>query len=127
MSGQYFIVPDEGRGGRWNFTEEQLAQLASEIRPGSEISGPYGENDIYQIDIPAGGARTHEVIYQAKTMGFSFRTGEIRLTGGLVFQILRQLAPDIPALWIASFDGTPYPFRVAGRTEYDFIQELQSL
>lgn len=128
MSGQYHVLPDTGAGGRWNFTREQLARLSSEIRPGSKVGGPYGENETYQIDIPSGEGWTHEVVYQANPDGFSFRTGdEIDVTGGLVFQIIQRLAPDVPAMWVADFDGEVYPLRIAGRTEGDFVRELLSL
>lgn len=136
MSGQYYVVPNENEGGQWRFTREQLARPVSEIRPGATVGGPYEggsmnrDGNTYQIDIPSGETWTHEVIYQDNPDGFSFRTGneeDLDATAGLVFQVIQRLAPHVPAVWVASFDGAVYPLRVEGRIPGEFVRELLSL
>lgn len=127
MSGTYYVVANQDEGGRWDFSGEQLAALASEVRPGATVSGPFGDSDAYHIEIPGEEDWKHEVLYQAQTMTFSFEEeNEIDLTGGLVFQILQRLAPTTPAIWVADFDGTIHSLQIEGRSEEDFVRELWS-
>lgn len=126
MSATVYVCADQEKGGSWNFGQEQLARIAAEVRPGSTVSGPLGKYDAHHFTIPSSeGDWTREVIYMPHTMGFSFEDDdETDLTAGLVFQILLQLAPDVPALWISTIDSEPHPIQIAGRTEAELVREL---
>lgn len=125
MSATVYVCADQANGGAWNFTREELAELAAEFRPGSTVTGPFDHINAYEIGVPSEQGTMREVLYQANGMSFSFEDDDkIDLTAGLVFQILRRLAPDVPTLWISTTDSEPHPIQIAGRTEEDLLREL---
>lgn len=128
MSASIFVYADQEQGGRWEFTGEQVAEIAAQVRPGSTMTGPFDRMNAYEIGVPGENGAMLEVLYQPKHMSFSFEVDDfIDITGGLVYQILNRLAPGAPAKWLADFVGEEHPVRLTGKTESDFVQELLNL
>lgn len=123
MSGKYFVSADQEQGARWPFTTEELLRAAAELRPDAEIGGPYEPQGTIEISLP-GQHREHTVTYHPGTPVFVFpEQDEVEVPATLVLELLQRLAPDVPAVWFADFEGIIHPLRLDATAE-EFAEEL---
>jgi hypothetical protein len=123
MSGKYFVSANEEEGARWPFTAEELMRAAAELRPEAEICGPYGPDGVVEISL-AGEDGPHTVTFHSGTPVLVFaERDEVEPPAALVLDLLRRLAPGVPTIWFADFEGVIHPLRLDG-TKEEFAEEL---
>ena len=112
MPGKYYISPNEGQGARWSFTTEGFAEAVTDLWPNTELAGPYQGHDIIDVTVQLGGNK-HTLSYNADNPVLVFRDQD-PATGPatLILSLLRRLAPDVPVVWFADFDGSVYPLNL---------------
>jgi hypothetical protein len=123
MSGKYFVSANEEQGARWPFTAEELLRAAAELRPEAEVSGPYEPDGTIEISLP-GEDGPHTLTYHSATPVFVFaERDEVEPPAALVLDLLRRLAPGIPTIWFADFEGLIHPLRLDTTAE-ELAEEL---
>ncbi|MFB7664914.1 hypothetical protein ACFC1R_13325 [Kitasatospora sp. NPDC056138] len=109
VGGSYYICPDEGRGGAWTFGPEQVAHTVQALWPQPQPVGPLRSDGVVDFDLRIGGLRC-SISYFTDRRFFTFRDQEpLELPFRVVHGVLTVLAPGVPAVWTADFDGTMYP------------------
>ncbi|MGW2393925.1 hypothetical protein ACWCYK_31205 [Streptomyces lydicamycinicus] len=107
MAGHYYVSPDQEDNGSWSFTPDQLRQTATELWPGSKVSGPFPPRDTIDLDIALPSNRCRLTFHPA-SQALVFRDQDpLVAPAEVILGLLNALAPHTPTVWYTDFDGTP--------------------
>ncbi|MFB7669585.1 hypothetical protein ACFC1R_37735 [Kitasatospora sp. NPDC056138] len=107
MGGKYYISPDEDRGGVWEFTPDQVTRTIHSLWPQPQPipldTSP--SSGIFDFDVQVNG-ESCELTYFADEQFFVIPDQDpLELPFRVVYSVLTTLAPSVPAVWMADFDG----------------------
>jgi hypothetical protein len=108
VGSSYFVSADRQQGAAWSFTTDQLTETVTRLWPGSTVGGD--PDDVIDLDIAVDEQTTCPFSWQVEYQVLTFPDQEPLHTPALVIhRLLRELAPDVPAVWWADFDATLEP------------------
>jgi hypothetical protein len=107
VGSSFFVSADRTRGAVWPFTAEQLTDAVTRLWPGSTVGGT--PDDVLDFDIRVED-QDLPFSWQVDNQVLVFPDQEPLSTPALiVHRLLRELAPDVPAVWWADYDATLEP------------------
>ncbi|WP_329499317.1 hypothetical protein [Kitasatospora herbaricolor] len=111
MGSSYFVSADRRSDASWPFTADQLAAAVTGTWPGSALTGDFDGTLDITVHI---GADRCALSYQADNHVLVFQDRDpLGAPLTVVHTLLRALAPTVPAVWWADFDGTLEPLDLA--------------
>ncbi|WP_331757282.1 hypothetical protein OG422_31430 (plasmid) [Streptomyces sp. NBC_01525] len=107
MGTHYYISADQQRGARWSFTAEDLAATATRIWPDTTVDTYDGDTTELQIHLDD---ETLTFIWDDEYKVLRFPDHQdLEVPARVVHRLLRELAPDVPAVWWSEADATLEP------------------
>jgi hypothetical protein len=115
VGSHYFISADQSGGAAWPFTPDQLTNALLNRWPQSTVTETPGDN----LDLEVRVGEDHcELTYQMDHQVFVFRDQDpLTPPLAIIHTLLRDLAPDVPAVWWSEFDASLEPFDVTADLE----------
>ncbi|MFG2532129.1 hypothetical protein [Streptomyces sp. NPDC048516] len=121
MGSSFFFSADQPNGAFWPFSTGQLADAVTRLWPGSTTGG--GRAGALEMDIHVNG-RTLTFAWDVAHQVLSFPDQEpLAEPARIVHRLLRELAPDVPAVWWTEYDATPEPVDLSPDPEI-FLREF---
>ncbi|MFF8785168.1 hypothetical protein [Streptomyces sp. NPDC015125] len=107
MGSSFFVSADQPNGAFWPFSTDQLTDAVTRLWPGSTIGGM--RNGVLEMDIHV----------DDRTLPFDWNTAyqvlrfpdqdPLAAPARIVHRLLREVAPDAPAVWWTEYDATMEP------------------
>ncbi|MEU7260989.1 hypothetical protein AB0B21_35080 [Streptomyces rimosus] len=98
---------DQHNGATWPFTTQQLTETVTRLWPGSDIGGDL--DDVVDLEIHVEG-RILPFSWQVEYQVLLFPDQDpLDAPARVIHRLLRELAPQVPAVWWSEADATLEP------------------
>ncbi|WP_328381258.1 hypothetical protein OHS81_00170 [Streptomyces sp. NBC_00400] len=107
MGSSFFVSADQPNGAFWPFSTGQLVGTITRLWPGSAVGD--GRDGVLEMDIPLDD-RTLAFDWDIAHQVLRFPDQDpLAEPARLVHRLLREVAPDVPAVWWTEDDATLEP------------------
>lgn len=115
MGSSFFVSADQPNGASWPFSTDQLVAAITRLWTGSATGGRRG--DVLEMDVHVDG-RTLAFDWNVAHQVLRFPDQDpLAEPARIVHRLLREVAPDVPAIWWTEYDATPEPIDLSPDAE----------
>ncbi|MER0485037.1 hypothetical protein ABR737_43095 [Streptomyces sp. Edi2] len=121
MGSSFFVSADQPNGASWPFSTDQLVDSITRLWPSSAVGGGHG--DVLEMDVHVDG-RTLTFDWNIAHQVLRFPDQDpLAEPARIVHRLLREVAPDVPAVWWTECDATPEPIDLSPDPEI-FVRDF---
>ncbi|WP_416875456.1 hypothetical protein [Kitasatospora sp. SC0581] len=116
MGSSFYVSADREHAGPWAFTGEQVKEIILRLWPDATVSSAY--EGFLEIVADTGTDRPAELSFNLRhgTFGFEDR-GSPAGPLTVIYEVVRELAPEVPVVWWIDYDVDPQPLDLTGGRE----------
>ncbi|WP_316528136.1 hypothetical protein [Kitasatospora brasiliensis] len=116
MGSSFYLSADPEQAGPWTFTGEQVQECVRRHWPDATVSTAFEGFLEIVADLDRG--RPAEVSFNLQHGMFAFEDrGSLVGPLTVIYNVLHDLAPEVPVVWWIDYDVDPQPLDLAGGLE----------